>query len=131
MLTILLLLVVLTVLFGAAALLTSDRPLLADAPPDAADVGLPTGPVQPEDVAALRFSMAPRGYRMAEVDDVLDRLGAELADRDRRLALLESTATGGLPPVLDHLPPADLVPPVEAPPGELSPGESSSGAWDR
>ena len=115
MLTILLLLVVLAVLFGAAALLTSDRPLLADAPPDAADVGLPTGPVQPEDVAALRFSMAPRGYRMAEVDDVLDRLGAELADRDRRLALLESTGTGGLPPVPERLP---LPPPPPPAPGE-------------
>ena len=110
MLTILLLLVVLAVLFGAAALLTSDRPLLADAPADAADVGLPTGPVRPEDVAALRFSMAPRGYRMAEVDDVLDRLGAELADRDRRLALLESHTTGGLP-------------------GEPSPGERSP--WEQ
>ena len=90
MLTILLLLAVLAVLFGAAALLTSDRPVLADAPPDAADAGLPTGPVQPRDVAALRFSVAPRGYRMAEVDDVLDRLAAELADRDRRLTLLEA-----------------------------------------
>ena len=98
MMTILLLLAVLTVLFGAAALLTSDRPVLADAPPDAADTGLPTGPVQPEDVAALRFSVAPRGYRMAEVDDVLDRLAAELADRDRRLTLLEATVTEGLPP---------------------------------
>lgn len=102
MLTILLLLVVLTVLFGAAALLTSDRPLLADAPPDAADLALPDGPVQPEDVAALRFSMAPRGYRMSEVDDVLDRLAAELADRDHRLALLEATVTGGLPPAPDR-----------------------------
>ena len=34
----------------------------------------------------MRFSLAPRGYRMDEVDAVLARLAAELADRDRRLA---------------------------------------------
>ena len=119
MLTILLLLAVLTVLFGAAAVLTSDRPVLADAPPDAADTGLPTGPVQPEDVAALRFSVAPRGYRMAEVDDVLDRLAAELADRDRRLTLLEATVTDGLPPV-PAAAPAPAPPQTQQPP-PLSP----------
>jgi len=97
-LTILVLLTVLAVLFAAAALLTSDRPLLAEAPPDTADLGLPAGPVRPEDVAALRLSMAPRGYRMAEVDEVLDRLTAELADRDRRLAQLEATVDSGAPP---------------------------------
>ena len=98
MLTILVLLVVLAVLFAVAALLTSDRPLLADAPPDAPDLGLPAGPVRAEDVAALRLSLAPRGYRMAEVDEVLDRLGAELADRDRRLAQLQAAVDGSVPP---------------------------------
>ena len=98
MLTILGLLVVLTVLFAGAALLTVDRPALADAPADAADVALPAGPVQPEDVAAVRFSMAPRGYRMAEGDEVLARLADEHADRDRRLALLEATVQGGAAP---------------------------------
>jgi DivIVA domain-containing protein len=33
---------------------------------------------------------ALRGYRMGEVDDVLDRLGAELAERDVRIAELEA-----------------------------------------
>ena len=116
MMTILLLLAVLTMLFGAAALLTSDRPVLAEAPPDAADTGLPTGPVQPEDVAALRFSVAPRGYRMAEVDDVLDRLAAELADRDRRLTLLEATVTDGLPPAAPAPAPAPQPPQPPQPP---------------
>lgn len=90
MVTLLALLGVLAVLFTASALLTTDRPLLADAPPDTADVGLPEGPLQPEDVAQLRFALAPRGYRMSEVDDVLERVVAELAERDRRLALLEA-----------------------------------------
>ena len=126
--TILLVLAVLAVLFGAAALLTSDRPVLADAPPDAADAGLPTGPVQPEDVAALRFSMAPRGYRMAEVDDVLDRLAAELADRDRRLTLLEATMTDGLPPAPASDPaPAPASAPASAPEAMWNPQQWSAG----
>ncbi len=40
----------------------------------------------------LRLPMALRGYRMDEVDDVLDRLGAELAYRDARIAELEAAA---------------------------------------
>ncbi|MGW1078837.1 DivIVA domain-containing protein [Kitasatospora sp. NPDC002522] len=42
------------------------------------------------DVDELRLPMALRGYRMDEVDDVLDRLGAELALRDERIAELEA-----------------------------------------
>ncbi|MFF4339921.1 DivIVA domain-containing protein [Kitasatospora sp. NPDC001540] len=42
------------------------------------------------DVDELRLPMALRGYRMDEVDDVLDRLGAELALRDARIAELEA-----------------------------------------
>jgi DivIVA domain-containing protein len=46
------------------------------------------------DVEALRLPVAPRGYRMADVDDVLGRLGAELAERDARIAELESALAG-------------------------------------
>lgn len=38
--------------------------------------------------------MAARGYRMADVDEALSRLGAELAERDARIAELESTLAG-------------------------------------
>jgi len=37
--------------------------------------------------------VALRGYSMTQVDDVLDRLGGELADRDRRIAELEAQLT--------------------------------------
>jgi len=90
--TVLALLGVAAVLFLAAVLSTRDGPVLSDAPPDAADLGLPEGPWRAEDVADVRFALAPRGYRMAEVDLVLERLAAELADRDRRLAELEGSA---------------------------------------
>lgn len=50
--------------------------------------GLPEGPATPEAVNAVRFSPALRGYRMEEVDAVLDRLSGELARRDRQILQL-------------------------------------------
>lgn len=94
MVTILALLGVAAVLFAAAVLSTRDGAVLADAPRDAADVPLPDGPMRPEDVGRLRFSLAARGYRMSEVDLALERLARELADRDRRIGLLEAAAEG-------------------------------------
>jgi DivIVA domain-containing protein len=49
-------------------------------------------PLTRTDVDGIRLPMAVRGYRMDEVDDVLDRLGAELAYRDSRIAELEAAA---------------------------------------
>ena len=48
--------------------------------------GLPDGPVTAADVDGVRFSLGLRGYRMDEVDAVLDRLREELRDRDEELA---------------------------------------------
>ncbi|MFJ8765385.1 DivIVA domain-containing protein [Streptomyces clavifer] len=51
-------------------------------------------PVGRADVEALRLPMAVRGYRMSDVDEALGRLGAELAERDARIAELESALAG-------------------------------------
>ncbi|GAA4783801.1 DivIVA domain-containing protein [Streptomyces ziwulingensis] len=51
-------------------------------------------PVGRADVESLRFPLTVRGYRMADVDDALGRLGAELAERDARIADLESALAG-------------------------------------
>ncbi|MET9950948.1 hypothetical protein ABZ135_05280 [Streptomyces sp. NPDC006339] len=56
-----------------------------------------TRPVVQADVETLRLPVAARGYRMADVDDVLGRLGAELAERDARIADLEAALAGGRP----------------------------------
>ncbi|WP_441250391.1 DivIVA domain-containing protein [Kitasatospora sp. McL0602] len=66
-------------------------------------------PLAKADVDGIRLPMALRGYRMDEVDDVLDRLGAEIALRDERIAELEAggavrgaveaTAQGGTEPL--------------------------------
>jgi DivIVA domain-containing protein len=45
-------------------------------------------PVRGSDLADARFSVAFRGYRMAEVDDALDRLAVEIAQRDERIQQL-------------------------------------------
>jgi DivIVA domain-containing protein len=57
-------------------------------------------PVGRADVEALRFPTALRGYRMSDVDDALGRLGAELAERDARIAQLEAAVrpAGPQPP---------------------------------
>jgi DivIVA domain-containing protein len=57
----------------------------------------PDRPLNRSDVDRLRFPLAPRGYRMADVDDALNRLGAELAERDARIAELESALAGAQP----------------------------------
>ncbi|MEU2070818.1 DivIVA domain-containing protein [Streptomyces anulatus] len=69
--------------------------VLQDVPPDRFIDPLPaTRPVGRADIEALRLPMAPRGYRMADVDEALSRLGAELAERDARIAELESALAG-------------------------------------
>lgn len=51
---------------------------------------LPEQALVPSDVDAVRFSLALRGYRMDEVDEVLGRLRGELADRDAELTRLRA-----------------------------------------
>ncbi|MER5840061.1 MULTISPECIES: DivIVA domain-containing protein [Streptomyces] len=68
---------------------------LPEAAPDRLRDTFPSDrPVSRADVDGLRFPLAVRGYRMADVDDALSRLGAELAERDARIADLESALAG-------------------------------------
>ena len=53
-------------------------------PPDATPTRLPAGDLEGEDVRGLRFQQAVRGYRMTEVDWVLERLAEELDRVGRR-----------------------------------------------
>jgi len=61
--------------------LPEDRPLLAS------------------DVDSVRLPLALRGYRMADVDLVLDRLSAELATRDAQIRQLKASQPSGDEPV--------------------------------
>ncbi|MFI0983035.1 DivIVA domain-containing protein [Streptomyces sp. NPDC021093] len=71
-----------------------DGPLPEAGPDHLVDPLPPTRPVGRADIEALRLPLAPRGYRMADVDDVLGRVGAELAERDARIAELEAALAG-------------------------------------
>ncbi|MFB8242501.1 DivIVA domain-containing protein [Kitasatospora purpeofusca] len=78
---------------GAALVALGGGGSLPEAVQDRISARLPQDrPLGRADVDALRLPMALRGYRMDEVDDVLDRLGAELAHRDDRIAELEALA---------------------------------------
>jgi DivIVA domain-containing protein len=90
-------------LFGIATVVFGRGEELAPLAPGATPTRLPASEMDGTDVRELRFPQAVRGYRMAEVDWVLDRLADELdrvgIERDgllARVAELESElATAG------------------------------------
>lgn len=93
--------VVAAAVFGLAAVVFGRGEELAPLPPGATPTRLPAGEIDGDDVRDLRFPQALRGYRMDEVDWVLDRLADELdrsaVERDgllARVAELESQLTG-------------------------------------
>jgi DivIVA domain-containing protein len=98
---ILMLLAVAALFFLLAALVFGRGEELAPIPPGASPTWLPERDVAASDVRAVRFQQAFRGYRMSEVDWVLDRLANELErtgdERDqlrRRVTELESHGAG-------------------------------------
>ena len=58
-------------------------------PPGASPTRLPAAGVTADDLSNVRFQLVLRGYKMSEVDWVLQRLGAELDDLRGRIAELE------------------------------------------
>jgi DivIVA domain-containing protein len=70
---------------------------MSPAEPDRPDVVLPDDRlVNRTDVDRVRFSVGLRGYRMDEVDDVLDRIAADVESRDARIRELEAELRAGL-----------------------------------
>ena len=58
----------------------------ARAPTTMSHVPLPDDQLTPDDIDALRFDTAMRGYRMSQVDAVIDRLRREIGDLDDELS---------------------------------------------
>ncbi|HEY0868975.1 MAG TPA: DivIVA domain-containing protein [Acidothermaceae bacterium] len=54
--------------------------------------------VRAHDLADAQFSLAFRGYRMAEVDEALDRLAVEIAQRDEQIERLTGQPFESLKP---------------------------------
>lgn len=75
---------------AAVALVTLGRlDVPADPLPDITPLDLPPdGVLAPADVDNVTFAVGLRGYRMDQVDVVLDRLGDEIAGRDAEIAAL-------------------------------------------
>ncbi len=78
--------IVLVLALGAVAAVASGRALaMPESSDDRVDTRLPTGDLSGPDVRAARLPVALRGYRMEEVDALLDRL-AEQIDKQRDAA---------------------------------------------
>lgn len=77
---ILFLLLVVIVLTGltAAAVMGKIGGFLAEATSTRSFGGLPAGPVSAKDLVELHFDQALRGYRMDQVDEVIDALSARI-----------------------------------------------------
>ena len=54
---------------------------------------LPEGPIADDDFDDLVFDVSARGYRMGQVDGVIDRLRRELREKDEQIAVLRGDAT--------------------------------------
>jgi DivIVA domain-containing protein len=98
--------VVLVVIVGAVAVFAAGRDnAMAEAYEDRPDQTIPSGqPLTAEDVQEVRFSSALRGYRMDEVDALLDRIAAELSDREQH-GRPEPAATPAQPRPVSDPPP--------------------------
>lgn len=89
-------LVVAGAVFGVVAVMTGRADLMADMPQDGVPATLPEDrPIRAEDVPAVRFDLAFRGYRMDQVDRLLERLRADLAYREAEVDSLRAQLTGG------------------------------------
>ncbi|MFE4198561.1 DivIVA domain-containing protein [Paenarthrobacter sp. NPDC056912] len=64
---------------------------LDDPVPNLPPVLLPAG-AKPSDVDSLRFALGLRGYRMDQVDQVLDELRDQLSAKDREIERLGALA---------------------------------------
>ncbi len=95
-------------------------------------MAVPDGPLDGPGVRGLRFGVALRGYAMGQVDDVLDRLAAELDARDARIAELSARLgeTADVPGPTEPVPFAEpAAVPAEA--TAYPPPSAADEAWER
>lgn len=96
-------LLALAVVAVVAVLIARGEPVLTDDPVEARALRWPlSDPIRSEDLSDVRFTIALRGYRMDEVDRVLDDLRVALAQRDSRIAALVAEQTSEVVPGDEH-----------------------------
>ncbi|WP_019809508.1 DivIVA domain-containing protein [Saccharomonospora halophila] len=91
----LVMLLVAAVVFLLASLVFGRGEELAPLAPGSSPTRLPAEDVTGEDVAATRFQIVVRGYKMSEVDWVLSRLGTEIDELRGRVTELEGRLDRG------------------------------------
>jgi DivIVA domain-containing protein len=121
------LLIVLAAVAGVAAVaagkVRGGLPAPTSTRPDVELPGDEPGTVGTEDVDQVRFSVGFRGYRMDEVDDVLDRLGLELGSRDEQIRELRERLSGGPETVSSSAVPASFERPAARPAATAEPDD--------
>jgi DivIVA domain-containing protein len=93
------LIVIVLVGLTTAAVLGRLGGFLADATTSHSFNGVPPGPISTQDIEQLHFDQALRGYRMDQVDEVLDALCVRVKDLESEVASL--SVTEGTSPVAD------------------------------
>jgi len=84
-------LVIAALVFGIVSLLTGEDPGLVPAEPDGRALPLPNHRSLSEtDLKRVRFDLALRGYRMAQVDRALRRTAYDIGYKDEMIAVLEA-----------------------------------------
>ena len=91
---------VVLVMGGVAALAAGRGTPMSEAYDDRPDALVPrAGPLRAADVRKVRFSLAFRGYRMSEVDALLDRVARQLDEPVAEPALAGQEEVVDTPPV--------------------------------
>ncbi len=76
--------IVVVLVLGGIALVAAGRGApMTEEYDDRPDVVVPAGDLRSEDLRRVRFGVTFRGYRMTEVDALLDRLAAQLDEAER------------------------------------------------
>ncbi|WP_306214193.1 DivIVA domain-containing protein [Actinoplanes sp. RD1] len=87
-------LVVAAIVFGVTVMVSGGDPGLTPVEPDGKALPLPVDrPLVEEDVTHSRFDMAFRGYRMAQVDQALQRAAYDIGYKNELIGVLEAEVT--------------------------------------
>jgi DivIVA domain-containing protein len=123
------------VLIGAVAVVASGRwGAMGEAYDDRPDVLVPARhALTAADIESSRFGVGVRGYRMDEVDTLLERVAREVAERDRRIADLERAVMPIVhgPEGAGFTPRAHYVPNGQVPASETETGAGGDAGADR
>ncbi len=113
------------VVFAVAAAAVGRGDGLEEPFPDMERPYLPDGRVEAADIDDVHFAVSFRGYRMDQVDSVLDRLAGQLVERDRHIARLERMVqTQARQSVMAYAPPRTRVGMGSGQPSPDVPGEA-------